>query len=214
MVGPAGKKASLAELACLLFGIEIIMWVSPLTPSPRAASAGITFLLVVLLVSTFVMDRETPRELGFRAGNFLAALSRLALPLSVFIIAVVAVGLLAGSLRFGQKFFLMLAFVPLWALLQQYLLLAFINRRLRVILGAGMGSRVGTAAIFSILHLPNPVLTLACAAGGYIWAKEYEREPNLFASALTHTLASAFLANSLPGWLLKNMVVGYNYFFR
>jgi hypothetical protein len=58
------------------------------------------------------------------------------------------------------------------------------------------------------------MLTLACAIAGYIWAKAYERSPNLFANAVTHAIASALIANSLPHWLLKNMVVGLNHFFR
>jgi hypothetical protein len=208
------KKAPLAEVAFLLFCIESVMWVSPLTVSPRATSAGMILLIIVLLIVTAVRDSETPRTLGFRLDNFLPALARLALPLSIFILLVVVTGLLTGSVRFGPKFFSMLVFVPLWALLQQYLLLAFVLPRMRVIFGPGKASSVASAAIFSILHLPNPVLTVACAAGGYVWVRTYEREANLFASALTHTLASAFLANTLPGWLLKNMVVGYNYFFR
>jgi hypothetical protein len=65
-----------------------------------------------------------------------------------------------------------------------------------------------------LLHFPNPMLMFCCALGAYVWAREYERRPNLFANAITHAIASAFLANSLPHWLLKNMVVGYNYFFR
>jgi len=51
-------------------------------------------------------------------------------------------------------------------------------------------------------------------AGGYVWAREYQQRPNLIANALTHAVASAFLANSLPHYLLRNMVVGYNHFFR
>src|SRR5262245_12564624 len=79
---------------------------------------------------------------------------------------------------------------------------------------AGEAAAIATAVLFAALHLPNPVLTLVCALGGYIWACEYSRRPNLFANALTHTVASAFLANTLPHSLLKNMVVGYNHFFR
>ncbi|HKG22233.1 MAG TPA: CPBP family glutamic-type intramembrane protease, partial [Blastocatellia bacterium] len=123
-------------------------------------------------------------------------------------------GLVAGTLRVRAKFFSMLLFVPPWALLQQYMLLAFAHRRFRVITGSGRVSVIASAGLFAILHLPNPVLTVVCALGGLIWAREYERDPNLFAHAITHTVASAFLANSLPGWLLKNMVVGYNYFLR
>jgi hypothetical protein len=190
------------------------MWISPLTVSPRATSAGMILLIIVLIIVPVFRDGETARELGFRTDNFFPALAHLTLPLSLFILAVVAIGLFAGTLRLGDKFFSMLVFVPPWALLQQYLLLAFVSRRMRMIFGEGKASRVGTAAIFSLLHLPNPVLTVVCAAGGYIWVRGHERQANLFASALTHTLASAFVANTLPRWLLKNMVVGYNYFLR
>jgi hypothetical protein len=190
------------------------MWISPLTVSPRTASAGMILLTIVLIIVPVLRDGETARELGFRTDNFFPALAQLTIPLLAFILLAVTIGLFAGTIRLGNKFFSMLVFVPIWALLQQYLLLAFVNRRMRTIFGEGKGSRIGTAAIFSLLHLPNPVLTVACAAGGYIWVKTYEREANLFASALTHTMASAFVANTLPGWLLKNMVVGYNYFLR
>lgn len=211
---PVGKKAPLTEVACLVFCIEVIMWVSPLTVYPRATSAGMVLLIILLLIVSFIRDRKTASELGFRIDNFFPALAHLILPLSLFILAVVVIGLFAGTLRFGPKFFSMLLFVPLWALLQQYLLLGFVNPRIRMMLGEGDSSRICTAAIFSILHLPNPVLMVACAVGGYIWVRGHEREANLFASALTHTVASAFVANTLPGWLLKNMVVGYNYFLR
>jgi hypothetical protein len=178
----------------------------------RAASFGLSFMTIVLLVTCYVRDRATARALGLRLDNFLGVIRRLALPLAVFVLSALAIGWAAGTLRFGTKFYSMLLSVPPWALLQQYMLLAFANRRLRLLTGGR--SAAATALMFALLHFPNPILMIVCAAGGYIWAREYEREPNLFATAITHTVASAFLANSLPGSLLKNMVVGYNYFFR
>ncbi|HVG19103.1 MAG TPA: CPBP family glutamic-type intramembrane protease [Blastocatellia bacterium] len=211
---PLSRRAAACELACLVLLIETIMWVVPLVANARPAYAGLVFVILVLLVTCCARDRLSARELGLRFDNLPGVLRRLAPPLGAFVLLTVATGLAVGSLRFGPKFFSMLATVPLWALVQQYMLLAFSNRRLRVIFGEGRSSILATAALFSLLHLPNPILTLACAAGGYVWASEYERAPNLFANALTHTMASAFLANSLPRGLLKNMVVGYNYFLR
>lgn len=209
-----GASASRAacEIACLVLLVEAIMWIAPAIRDERAASRGLSFMIIVLLVTCYARDKRTARMLGLRLDNFLIVIRRLALPLGVFVVSVVVVGWAAGTLRFGTKFYSMLLTVPLWALLQQYMLLAFINHRLRVLTGGR--SAAATAVMFALLHFPNPLLMIACAAGGYIWAREYEREPNLFATAITHTVASAFLANSLPGSLLKNMVVGYNYFFR
>jgi hypothetical protein len=199
-------------VACLVLLVEAIMWIAPMVRDERAASLGLSSVIITMLVTCYVRDKRTARMLGLRLDNFLDVIRRLALPLGAFVVSVVVVGWAAGTLRFGTKFYSMLLTVPLWALLQQYMLLAFINHRLRVL--TGTRSSAATALIFALLHFPNPILMIACAAGGYIWAREYEREPNLFATAVTHTVASAFLANSLPGSLLKNMVVGYNYFFR
>src|SRR5205085_9066932 len=138
----------------------------------------------------------------------------ISLRLAPFVALVLVIGIAAHSLRFGARFYGMLASVPLWALLQQYMLFAFVHRRLRVVLGEGPRIAIVTALLFAFLHLPNPMLTLACALAGFIWAEAYERSPNLFANALTHTVASAFIANTLPHGLLKNMVVGTNHFFR
>jgi hypothetical protein len=211
---PAARASRAArEIACLVLLVESIMWIAPMVKDERAARLGLTFMTIVLLVACYVRDKATARELGFRLDNFFSVLKRLRLPLGAFILMAVAIGQAAGTLRFGARFYSMLITVPLWALLQQYMLLAFANSRLRVLTGEGR-SAAATAALFALLHFPNPILMIVCAAGGYIWARAYEREPNLFANALTHTLASAVLANSLPGSLLKNMVVGYNFFFR
>jgi hypothetical protein len=214
LVGSSRPLIAAIELACLVILIEAISWLVPILRDSRAAYASLSVMIGALLFLCYLRDDVSLRDLGLRVDNLLKVLKRIWLPLAAFVSLAVAIGLAAGTMKFGSKFFSMLASVPLWALLQQYMLLAFANRRLRVIVGEGRRSVLATAALFSLLHLPNPVLTLACAFGGYVWAREYEREPNLFANAITHTIASAFLANSLSHSLLKNMVVGYNYFFR
>jgi hypothetical protein len=206
--------AALAELLCLSLLVLFIEWIVPLTANPRKVYTVSAVFIAVLLLVCYFRDGVSARDLGLRVDNLFTVLKRLAPPLGLFVVLPVAVGLGAGTLNFGRKFYSMLASVPLWALLEQYMLLAFANRRLRLIVGPGARSVAATAALFSLFHLPNPVLTVVCAAGGYIWAREYERNPNLFANALTHTIASAVLANSFPNTLLKHLIVGYNYFVR
>ncbi|HKP13204.1 MAG TPA: CPBP family intramembrane glutamic endopeptidase [Blastocatellia bacterium] len=211
---PLSRRVALCEIGCLLLCMELIMWLVPLMPGARAAYAGLAVLIVVLLAVTHLRDGATARELGFRFDNFLPALGWVGARLAPFVAVILLVGAATHSLRFGGRFYGMLLTVPLWALLQQYMLFVFVHRRLRVVLGEGRRAVLVTAALFALLHLPNPMLTLACAIAGTVWARAYERTPNLFANAVTHTVASALLANSLPHWLLKNMVVGTNHFFR
>jgi hypothetical protein len=205
---------AVVELGCLIVLVELIMWVVPWLPHMEAAYASLAVMIAVLLAVCHVRDGLAPRSVGIRADNLATVLIDLSPAVLPFVAIMVAVGLAAGTLRLGARFFSMLAVVPGWALLQQYMLLAFARPRIQALLGKGNASVTATAALFGLLHLPNPALTLACLAGGFIWAREYERRPNLIANALTHAVASAFLANSLPHYLLRNMVVGYNHFFR
>lgn len=205
------RTAAAIELGLLIGGVLAIMWLVPLTPWPRAGYAVLLGALVGLLVVAHVRERPGGRELGLRFDNFLPVLRRLAPIVAGFVVVLVAIGLFAGSLRFGPKFWSMLATVPPWALLQQYLLLGFVHRRFRLLLGPGRRAIGATTALFGLMHLPNPGLTIACTLGGYVWAREFERSPNLLAHALSHAVGSAFLANTLPRALLKNMVVGYRY---
>ena len=190
------------------------MWIVPLMPKARTAYAGMALLIVVLLATAQRRDGATAREMGFRFDNFLPVLGCVSVRLAPFLAAILLIGLATHSLRFGERFYGMLLSVPLWALLQHYMLLVFVHRRLRVILGYGRRVVIITALLFALLHLPNPMLTVACAIAGYVWAQAYERSPNLFANAVTHAIASALIANALPHWLLKNMVVGLNHYFR
>jgi hypothetical protein len=208
------RRAAAAELAFMVLVVEMIEWVVPLTGNSPTAYGVFASTIAVLMAICFLRDGIGPRRLGLRLDNFVDALVDLLPFLVVFVVAVVAIGLAAGSIKLRDRFWSMLAVVPPWALLQQYMLLAFAGPRLRVLMGRGEAATVATASLFAILHLPNPALTIVCAVGGYIWASEYSRRPNLLANTFTHTVASAFLANTLPHWLLRNMVVGYNHFLR
>jgi hypothetical protein len=208
------RRQALAELGCMVLVVELIEWVVPVMGNNATAYGGLALVIGVLMAVCFLRDGLGPKQLGIRMDNFVPTLGDLAPFLIVFVLATVSIGLVCGSVRIGPRFWSMLAVVPPWALLQQYMLLAFANHRFRVLFGRGEGAIIATAALFAVLHLPNPALTLVCGAGGYIWASGYAIRPNLFANALTHTVASAFLANTLPHSLLRNMVVGYNHFFR
>ena len=202
------------ELACMIVLVELIEWAVPVMGNSAAVYGGFAAIIAVLMAGCFLRDGLSLRQLGIRFDNFIPALGDLLPFLIVFVLSLVSIGVVCGSVRLGGRFWSMLAVVPLWALLQQYMLLAFANHRFQVLFGTGTAATIATAGLFAALHLPNPALTLVCGLGGYIWAFEYGARPNLFANALTHTVGSAFLANTLPHSLLKNMVVGYNHFYR
>jgi membrane protease YdiL (CAAX protease family) len=102
--------------------------------------------------------------------------------------------------------------VPLWALFQQFILQGFINRRAQMVLGPGLRSILLVAIVFSVVHLPNLPLAGITLLGGLVWAAVYQREPNLFALALSHSIVSIALALWLPPNLINSLRVGFKYF--
>jgi membrane protease YdiL (CAAX protease family) len=102
--------------------------------------------------------------------------------------------------------------LPVWGLMQQYVLQGFINRRAQIIWGRGLRSILLVALLFALLHMPNLWLSAATFLGGLVWAAVYQRAPNLPALALSHGLMSLLLASSLPASTLNSLRVGIRYF--
>lgn len=208
-------RRCIGEIALGLLPIVTIIWITPLLLQDRAAFLQANFYLSLLAFTIAAVSnlrhRDTLKMLGVRLDNFLSALRLLAPPTAIAGLVIVGIGLAADSLALGDRFLFHLRTLPPWALLQQYALQGFVHRRLQDAYGRGRKSILGTALIFSLLHLPNPVLTVGTFIGGAVWAWAFSHQPNLFALALSHTLISALLANALPRSLLQNMKVGWGY---
>jgi membrane protease YdiL (CAAX protease family) len=169
-------------------------------------------LAIGLMVVSHRERGETLQSIGFRFDNFLAASRLLILPTVVAVLAILAIGwMLNQSLLSGpwRNRFLLL---PMWALVQQYALNGFVNRRAQLILGKGAKSIVIVALVFGLLHLPNPLLSVLTIVGGLIWAFTYQRHPNLFALTISHSIVSITLALAVSSKWLDSLRVGFKFF--
>jgi membrane protease YdiL (CAAX protease family) len=183
-------------------------------------------LLVVPIACAFALilyshrlRGETLRELGWRTDNFMRAVRLLLLPMLAGTLALALVGWLwfDGSFSFGRRRAgWAISGFPVWGLawglLQQYVLQSYINRRAQLVFGKGAASILIVAAVFALLHLPNPWLTGATFLGGLIWAAVYQRAPNLYALALSHAFLTWALISTLPTSALRSLRVGYKFF--
>lgn len=216
---PGDRALAAWEIASLVTSALIGEWI-------LAAAAGRSKLIVaipvglafVLVIGSHMFRGETLRDLGFRFDNFLRAIKLLALPMLIVAVLCVALGLvfgtrpdlfrwhperpLAGQLALGFG----------WGFVQQYVLQSFVNRRAQIIWEKGARSVILTALVFALLHFPNPWLMLVTFIGGVVWAFVYQRAPNLFALALSHSVMTWILVSTLPLSALNHLRIGFKYF--
>jgi membrane protease YdiL (CAAX protease family) len=218
------RAVAALEIASVLGSVLVTAWViAPLQLRQRWLEVVPGLLALALMVNSHRWHGETPRMLGFTARHFGRAAKLLAAPMLVSAALLVGSGYLAGSLNFNERFWLSLVVLPFWGLTQQYILQAFIYRRLKLTLvdaRAPEGEQVRrtrlavvlAASLFALVHLPNWPLVALTLVGGLVWTWVYERAPNLFALGLSHGLMSDIALSSLPAWLLHSMSVGYKHF--
>jgi hypothetical protein len=207
------RSFALWEIVSVVTSCLLVEWVVFSFAGRSKLVAAIPIVLALGFVFYSHLERgETLRDIGFRTDNFLAACRLLLLPTAVLVVGVVVVGWLANHSLSVAPWRNRYLFLPVWALFQQYVLNGFINRRAQLALGDGAKSVVLVALVFSVLHLPNPLLAILTFAGGLIWARVYQRKPNLFALALSHTLSSITLALLVSPRLLNSLRVGFKYF--
>ena len=100
---------------------------------------------------------------------------------------------------------------PLWATLQQWLLIAAIAPRMRVLLPDVRHCALACGLAFSLLHAPNFALMLFTLAGGSAWAWLGQRHHALWPLIVSHTLLGLALVLLAPPWLLRSAEIGGRY---
>ena len=207
------RGLALWEIASVVTSCLIAEWVVFSFASGSKLIGAVPILLAAGLMLMSHRERgETVRDVGFRADNFLAACRLLVLPTALVVLLAVAVGWFTNHTIFQAPWRNRFLLLPLWALLQQYALNGFINRRAQLALGKGTKSILLVALVFSLLHFPNPLLAILTLVGGLVWVAVYQRQPNLFALALSHAVSSLTLALTISPNLLDSLRVGFKYF--
>ena len=207
------------EMASIVSSMLIAEWIAASVAggSRLVVAIPITLAFGYMIVS-HRLRHESLRDLGFRFDNFIQSGLLLLLPMILVAIVCFALGRWFGGQTTFQRWH---AGTPIvgqlalgfgWGLAQQYVLQGFINRRAQLVLGKGWLSVLLVAAVFAALHLPNVWLVVATFTGGVVWAAVYQRAPNLFALAVSHSLMTWVIVSTLPPSALHHLRIGFKYF--
>lgn len=98
-----------------------------------------------------------------------------------------------------------------WAVLQEFLLLDFFLLRLLRILSGKTAAVLSTALLFTVAHIPNPVLMPLVIVWGVVSCVVFLRSRNVYALGIAHAILGISVAVTVPATADHNMRVGLGY---
>ncbi|MBD8880904.1 CPBP family intramembrane metalloprotease [Rhodanobacter sp. 7MK24] len=99
-----------------------------------------------------------------------------------------------------------------WALLQQWLMLVVVMRRLESKQVHGTFAVLLTALVFALMHTPNGALMQLCLLAELWWAWCFQRSRALLPVAAAHATCALLVEAGLEGGLLRSLEVSARFF--
>ncbi|MFQ5702188.1 MAG: hypothetical protein ACE5HU_10120, partial [Acidobacteriota bacterium] len=143
------RRAALGELTLFLVLAFSFIW---LWAHTLITGLVIYALGLGLAITTHIIHHETPRELGLRIDNMGPAIKDAAVPVVPIVSSLLLYSFVSG--HWSPRALDPQRFIELfcWAFFQQYLLQAFIHRRVAGLVGRPLLRQLLVGAIFASLH--------------------------------------------------------------
>ena len=98
-----------------------------------------------------------------------------------------------------------------WSFVQQFILQDYFFLRFRRLIANAHGAVAATAILFSLAHLPNPVLTIATLFWGAAACMLFLRYRDLYSLGAAHAILGLCIAFTVPDAVHHQMRVGLGY---
>ena len=204
------RLVSLAETIALPIYILGLIWRLQFT-APHS-----WIPLPIWIAASFLLHRDTPKTLGWRADNLRAASKWSLVIFAIFAVALVAIGFALGQPRevppnLGSlnRPWIYFAF----CLLQQVILNSFLTNRLLSLMRKDWIAALVAGAIFGACHWPNPVLVPLTFAGGVAMAWLFARHRNIVPLAVLQAIIGSLAWWSFPLAWHHRLRVGPAYYY-
>ena len=99
----------------------------------------------------------------------------------------------------------------IWAVFQQFILQGYFFLRLEKIISARWAV-LASAGLFSLVHIPNPVLVTVCLFAGWFACEVFRRNRNIYTLGIAHAILGLTIAVTVPDNIHRHMRVGIGYY--
>jgi hypothetical protein len=167
------------------------------------------------MVFSFLLHRDTPKTLGWRADNLWPATQQALLFFGVMIVGLLAIGASLGApLRLPPN---LISWHRLWSyfafcVLQQVLLNSLVHNRMLSLVRRQWIAAMLTGLIFAACHWPNPVLVPLTLIGGTAIAWMFGRQRNIIPLAIGQAILGSLIFWAFPLAWHHHLRVGPGYY--
>jgi len=204
---PESRFWSVFQIVLLLATMEGALW-SEGRWQVRWYVASLVVLAVCVLLSHPRVNALGVGLRGMRGAAWTIPLAALACGATIVIAA--KLGTLA-LLHGPQPVYWHSIFYAIWALEQQFILNSFFYKRFEHLMGDTTVAVLVTAVLFSLVHIPNPVLVPATFLGGLLFVESFRRWRNIYPLAIAHAMFGLTLAITFPDEWIRHMRVGIGF---
>jgi hypothetical protein len=201
------RRRDLLELSVGYALILAVIW------TPRPWQRLLYCVAAIFLIAVLWKSFDGWTAMGLRLANLGRSMWIVGVALAIAAVAVLLAqreGTLqhnGGLIPFLRRYW----GYAIWAFAQQVLLQDFFLVRLLRLIRSPGSAALAAAAIFSLAHLPSPILTGVTFVWGYAACLLFLHYRNLYPLALAHAIFGIAIAITVPGTVTHNMRVGLGY---